>query len=350
MGEQCILVGNVGAVGVRRKQLSLVAAIMGSFVAGLDSTAVNVALPAIRANLGGGSRASSGCPMPICSRSGSLILVGGSLGDMFGERRMFSSVSAGFGASPCCARSRRASGCWSRPRAAGRVRRAAHPERARGDRRRVPAEERGAAIGTWTAWGGIATVVGPLAGGYLVDAVSWRLIFAINVPFVVATWCSSIAVPRAHGARRTRLDWLGAALTFSASPGRCSRSSVSPGRLGQPAGLGPRARRLVLLAFFLVHERRTPAPMLPLGPVPAAQLRVGNVQTLAMYGGLGLMFFLLVLFLQEVAGYTALAAGLAMLPTTLVMFVLSKRWGSSPTVRAAPVHGLARWSRRSAWR
>ncbi|MBV8218405.1 MAG: MFS transporter, partial [Solirubrobacterales bacterium] len=193
-----------------------------------------------------------------------------------------------------------------------------------------PREERGGAIGSWTAWSGIATVIGPLAGGWLVDAVSWRLIFAVNIPFVIATLVLvSIAVPaRAPGAKHAPVDWLGAVLTFFGLAGPVLALIRQP-EVGwsSPQVWLPGIGGLVLLGLFLEHERRTPAPMLPLDLFKRRNFAVGNVQTFAMYGGLGIVFFLLVLFLQEVAGYTALESGFALLPSTIVMFLLSKRMG-----------------------
>src|SRR5450755_1181054 len=209
--------GESPGAGSRRKRLVLAAAIMGSFVAGLDATAVNVALPAIRADLGGGLAGQQWVSNAYLLALGSLILVGGSLGDVFGERRVFSIGVAGFGLvsllcaiAPsievliACRALQGAFGALLTPSALALIVAA------------FPREERAAAVGSWTAWAGIATVVGPLAGGYLVDAVSWRLIFAVNIPFVLITLgLVYLAVPaRARGAGHARVDWLGAALTF----------------------------------------------------------------------------------------------------------------------------------------
>jgi len=315
----------------RRKQLALVAAIMGSFVAGLDATAVNVALPAIRADLGGGLAGQQWVANAYLLALGSLILVGGSLGDVFGERRVFSIGVAGFGLlsllcaiAPsilvliACRAVQGAFGALLMPSALAVIVAA------------FPRDERGGAIGSWTAWSGIATVVGPLAGGYLVDAVSWRLIFAVNIPFVVATLVLILrAVPsRDRGASHARVDWLGAVLTFLGLAGPVLALIRQPVvGWGSIQVWGPGLGGFALLSAFVAHERRTPAPMLPLNLFARRNFAIGNLETFAMYGGLGITFFLLVLFLQEVAGYRALAAGFALMPSTIVMFVLSKRMG-----------------------
>ena len=209
---------------ITRKQLALVAAIMGSFVAGLDATAVNVALPAIRADLGGGLAGQQWVSNAYLLALGSLILVGGSLGDVFGERRVFSIGVAGFGVvSLLCAIAPNIEVLIACRALQGGFGALLTPSALAVIVAAFPPEERGAAIGSWTAWAGIATVVGPLAGGFLVDAVSWRLIFAVNIPFVVITlMLVARAVPRArrrYGARSGRLA-------------RCrdSRSLAWPGR------------------------------------------------------------------------------------------------------------------------
>ncbi len=321
----------MAVVDERRKRLSLVAAIMGSFVAGLDATAVNIALPAIRTDLGGGLAGQQWVSNAYLLTLGSLILVGGSLGDLFGERRVFSIGVAGFGVvSVLCAVApsievliagralQGAFGALLTPSALAVIVGA------------FPPDERGGAIGSWTAWAGIATVLGPLAGGYLVDAVSWRLIFAINVPFVAITLVLvSMAVPaRERGAAHARVDWLGAALAATGLAGPVLALIRQPAAgWGSAQVWAPAIGGVLLLAAFLVHESRTAHPMLPLGLFARRNFAVGNLQTFAIYAGLSVTFFFLVLFLQQVAGYDALHAGLATMPSTIVTFALSKRAG-----------------------
>ena len=321
----------VAAPTSHRKQLALVAAIMGSFVAGLDATAVNVALPAIRADLGGGLAGQQWVSNAYLLALGSLILVGGSLGDIFGERRIFSIGVAGFGiVSVLCAVSPDIGVLIGARALQGGFGALLMPSALAVIIAAFPRAERGAAIGSWTAWSGIATVIGPLAGGYLIDAVSWRLIFAINVPFVIATLVLvKMGVPaRDRGGAHRTVDWLGAALTFFGLAGPV----LALIRLPEAGWTSPQVWAtglggIVLLVLFVLHEQRAKDPAVPLRLFRRRNFAVGNLQTLAMYGGLGVTFFILVLYLQEVAGYTALQAGLATLPTTLVMFTLSKRFG-----------------------
>jgi EmrB/QacA subfamily drug resistance transporter len=315
----------------RHKRLSLLAAIMGSFVAGLDATAVNVALPAIRADLGGGLAGQQWVSNAYLLSLGSLILIGGSLGDVFGERRVFSIGVGGFGVvSLLCAISPTIGfliACRALQGAFGAL---LMPSSLAVIVAAFPREERGGAIGSWTAWSGIATVVGPLAGGWLVDTVSWRLIFAINIPFVIATlMLVSLAVPpRKSTAQHGRVDWVGAMLTFFGLAGPVLALIRQPVvGWGSPQVWGPMIGGFALLAAFIYREAHTPAPMLPLGLFKRHNFTVGNLETFAMYGGLSVVFFILVLYLQEVAGYSALAAGFALLPTTIVTFVLAKRMG-----------------------
>ncbi len=314
------------------KRLALAAAIMGSFIAGLDATVVNVALPAIEDDLGGGLAGQQWVANGYLLALGSLILVGGSLGDIYGERRVFALGVAGFGIVSVV--------CAAAPTieilVAGRVLQGVFGALLMPSALAVivavfPPAERGAAIGSWTAWSGIATVVGPLAGGQLVDSVSWRWIFALNVPFVIATL---VLVFRAIPARppqeaHRRVDWAGAALAAGGLAGPTFALIRQPELgWGAPGVLVPLVAGVALFATFLVHESRTPAPMLPLELFRRHNFAVGNIETFSMYAGLSVLFFFLVLFLQQVAGYDALQAGFATLPTTLVMFALSKRAGA----------------------
>jgi EmrB/QacA subfamily drug resistance transporter len=193
-----------------------------------------------------------------------------------------------------------------------------------------PPDERGRAVGAWTAWGGIGTVLGPVIGGQLVDAASWRWIFAINVPLVLVTmWLILRVVPEGRRAtERKKVDVLGATLCALGLAGMTFGLIEQPLRgWDDPAVFLSLGIGALLFAAFLLWERRAPAPMLPLGLFKRRNFTIGNIETFSMYGGLGVVFFLLVLYLQGVAGYSALEAGAATLPTTVVMFALSMRFG-----------------------
>src|SRR3954470_24556085 len=304
---------------------------MGSFVVGLDATVVNVALPAIAADLGGGLAGQQWVSNAYLLALGSLILIGGSLGDLLGERRVFAIGVGGFGlVSMVCALAPTIEVLIAGRALQGVFGALLTPSALAVIVATFPPAERGAAIGSWTAWSGIAMVIGPLCGGYLIDATSWRWIFAINVPFVLATlMLIVVAVPqRPRMERRAPIDFAGAALCALGLAGPVFALIRQPALgWGAPGVVLPAAIGVALLAAFLLREAHTRDPMLPLGLFRRRHFSVGNAETFAMYGGLGITFFFLVLFLQQVAGYEALQAGIATLPTTLVMFLLSKRAG-----------------------
>ena len=315
-----------------RKQLALLAAILGSFVAGLDATVVNVALPAIREDLGGGLAGQQWVSNAYLLTLGSLILVGGSLGDLFGERRVFSLGVGGFGvASLLCAVAPSVELLVAARALQGVFGALLTPSALAVVVAAFPPAERGAAIGSWTAWTGIAFLIGPLAGGVLVDATSWRWIFLINLPFVALTLfvVAAAVEERPRDVLRPHVDLVGAALCAFGLGGPVYGLTRQP-EVGWAAAEVwlPIAAGVSLLAAFVAWERRAPQPMLPLGLFARRNFAVGNLETVAMYAGLSINLFTTTLFLQQVAGYSALDAGLATMPVTIVMFLLSKRRGA----------------------
>jgi EmrB/QacA subfamily drug resistance transporter len=316
---------------VPRKTLALVACILGSGMAFLDGTVVNVALPAMASDLGAGLALQQWVVEAYLLTLASFLLVGGSLADVFGRRRVYLAGVAGFAVTSAL--------CGLAPNAETLV--AFRALQGIAAAILVPStlgiivavfddDERGRAIGTWTAWTGIATVIGPLVGGVLVQAASWRWVFLINLPFALATAALTLyALPDDRPAgRRARLDVRGAALAALGLAGPVFALIEQPRQgWGSPLVWAPLAAGLLLLAAFVAVERRTRDPMLPFDLFRRRNFAYGNLATLAMYAGLGVPFFFLFLFLQQVAGYGPVEAGVALLPVTALMFVLSKRFG-----------------------
>ena len=194
-----------------------------------------------------------------------------------------------------------------------------------------PKAERGAAIGKWTAYGGIGILIGPLVGGQIVDVASWRWIFALNLPLVaLALFLAARAVPgRRATAKAARIDWAGAALAALALTG-ISFALIEQPVLGwsAPGVWGSLVAGVVFGAAFVRHEARTRDPMLPLALFARRNFSVANAQTFGMYGGIGILGFFQTIYLQQVAGYSALKAGVTGLVPTIVMFLFSARVGA----------------------
>ncbi len=310
------------------KRLALIASIVGSGVVFLDSTIVNVALPSIRASLHGGLAEQQWVVEAYLLTLSSLLLVGGSLGDLFGRRRIFAIGVAAFGAFSLLCAVAPSSGWLIAGRAVQGVAGALL----------VPStlalivdtfgeDERPGAIGTWTAYTGVATVVGPLGGGALVQATSWRWIFAINViPVLITLWLLS----RLPSDRRTpgHVDVVGALLCALGLGGPVFALIEQPRYgWGDPLVFLPLLAGIGMLIAFLVWERRSAHPMMPLTLFGIRNFAVGNLTTLTLYAGLGVATFFLILFIQQVGGYTPVQAGMSLLPITIVVFLLSRRFG-----------------------
>lgn len=308
----------------------LLATVLGSSVAMLTSTVVNVALPAIGRDFGAGVSGLQWVVNAYMLALASLILVGGSLGDRYGRRRIFVLGTVWFTvASILCALAptlpllvlarvlQGVGGALLTPGSLAIIQATFVPE------------DRARAIGAWAALGGIAAAVGPAIGGYLVETVSWRAVFVLNVPLalvavVAATW----HVPESRDPTTpAKVDVAGAgvgtlalaALTFG---------FISLGPQGaSPQVVGALVAGAAALVAFVVLERRLRSPMLPVGIFSSAQFTYANALTFVVYGALGVLFFLLVVYLQGAAGYSATAAGLAQLPVTLILLLLSARGG-----------------------
>jgi EmrB/QacA subfamily drug resistance transporter len=318
--------------GEPRGRWVLAATVLGSGMAFIDATVVNVALPRIGESLNAGL---SGLQWTINGYTltlASLILLGGSLGDRFGRRRVFVIGVTWFAAaSLLCGIARNIEmlvaaralqgigGALLTPGSLAILQSAFRPE------------DRARAIGAWSGLGGIAGAAGPFLGGYLVQAVSWRLIFLINLPLAIAVVAVTVRhVPESRDPQASRhIDVIGAVL------GAVGLGALTYGLIAwQDKGFGSAVVLLSLLigvgglAAFVVRERTAKDPMLPLDIFTSRLFNVTNLVTFTLYAALGGVFFWLVLQLQVVVGYSPLEAGISLLPVTLVMLFLSARMGA----------------------
>jgi EmrB/QacA subfamily drug resistance transporter len=282
-------------VDARTKRLTLIACILGSMVVFVDGTVINVALPSIRDDLDTGLAAQQWIVEAYLLTLSALLLVGGSLGDLLGRRRIFTAGLVGFGAtSVLCALAPTAELLVAARALQGVAGALLVPSSLSVITSTFPADERGAAIGTWTAWAGIAAVIGPFGGGLLVDTASWRWIFAINVPLVLATLVlvrtavrESVDTESSH-----RIDVLGALLAGLGLAGPVFALIEQPTHgFTDPIVYLPALIGAALLVAFVLHERRSSYPMLPLGLFRSRNFAVGNAATLLVYAGLNAATF-----------------------------------------------------------
>lgn len=307
----------------------MAATVLGSSLAMLDGTVVNVALPRIGEDLGaevaGLQWVLSGYTLTLAS----LILFGGALGDRVGRRRVFVWGTVWFaGASALCALAPNVTILVAARLLQGVGAALLTPGSLAIISASFDEEDQGAAIGLWSGLGGVAAAVGPLLGGWLVEVAGWRSVFLINLPLAVAVvWVSARHVPETRDPHPPeRLDVLGSALAALAL-GALTYGLIERAVWTVIAGL-------VLMAAFVVVERRSRYALVP-GSLFASRVFVAaNLVTLAVYAALGGVFFLLLLQLQIVSGYSPLAAGVASLPITVLMLLLSSRAG-----RWAQIHG-----------
>ena len=306
------------------------AAVLGAGIVMLDGTVVNVALPAIGRTFHSGLTTLQWTVTAYTLTLASFILVGGSIGDRYGRRRGFvigvvwfalASAACGLAPSPAVlifARALQGVGAALLTPESLAILQATFDPR-----------DRAQAIGAWSGLAGVATAVGPFVGGYLIQAVSWRLIFLINLPLVVAVvWIALRHVPETRDPTAGRLDAPGAALA-TVGLGALIYGLIEGTAAGWSAGRVVAALAVAIVAtlVFVLVERRTAQPMLPLGIFRARQFSGANLATFAVYGALGGALFLIPIQLQQVLGYSPLEAGTALLPITLVMLVLSPQAG-----------------------
>ena len=300
----------------------LIGTVLGSGMTALDATVVNIALPrlgtSLHATFAGLQWVVNGYTLSLAS----LILLGGSLGDRFGRRRVFTIGATWFVlASLVCAVApnvgvlvaarvlQGVGGALLAPGSLAILQASFH------------ADDRSRAIGAWSGLGGVTTAIGPFLGGWLVGSASWRWIFLLNVPLgAVVLYVAFAHMPESHDPEATgALDFWGAVL------GAAGLAGATYGLIDRSLAAG--SAGAVLLAAFVTVEARSSHPMLPLGVFRSRQFSATNAVTFFVYGAIGASLFLVGLVLQEALGYAPITAGVATLPITAVMLLFSARAG-----------------------
>jgi EmrB/QacA subfamily drug resistance transporter len=307
----------------------IAATVLGSGIAALDATVVGIALPAIGKDFHASVASMQWVVDAYTLTLAGLLLLGGSLGDTYGRRRIFVTGTIWFALASLA--------CGLAPNVVTLI--AARAVQGVGAALLTPGslaileasfteKDRPKAIGAWSGLGGVATAVGPFLGGWLISAVSWRLVFFINLPIAAAVVViASRHVPesKAPGPRRP-LDKMGAAAISLALAGvTYGLIAVSASGWASPEVLGSLAIGVALFVVFIRTERHGSSPMLPLEIFRIRQFSAANAVTFVVYGALGGALFLVPVVLQVVCGYSALAAGMALLPVTAIMLALSAR-------------------------
>ena len=306
----------------------LAATILGSSMAFVDGTAVNVALPVLQAEIDATASEVQWVVESYALLLASLLLVGGALGDRMGRRRIFASGVALFAVSSMA--------CGLVTTVSQLI--AARAVQGVGAALLVPgslailsasfdASKRGRAIGTWSAFTGVTAAVGPVLGGWFVENLSWRWVFYINLPIALVVLALLRRVPESDsGSKADRLDWPGAALAalglFGLAYGLTESSSKG---FGHPVVLGSLGGAAAVLLAFVFVEKRAASPMVPLWLFRSREFTGTNVLTFLLYMALGGALFFFPFNLLQLQGYSASEAGLALLPFILIMFLLS-RW------------------------
>ena len=309
----------------------VLATVLGSGIAALDATVVGIALPAIGDDFGAEVSSLQWVVTSYTLTLAGLLLLGGTLGDRFGRRRVFVAGVVWFaGASALCGIAPN-----------GDVLIAARALQGIGAALLTPGslsilqasfvqDDRSKAIGAWSGLGGVATAIGPFVGGWLISAVSWRLVFFINLPLAaVVVAIAARHVPETKDPTTGPVDVVGAATVTAGLVGVTYGLIEGPSRgWSAPVVLLSLLLGVALLVGFLLVERYRPHPMLPLAVFRSRQFSAANAVTFVVYAAIGGVLFLLPVVLQESGGYSPLRAGSALLPVTAIMLLLSARSGA----------------------
>lgn len=310
-------------------RLVLIIAILASFVAFLDGSVVSVALPAISREFGGGLLIQQWVNDAYLISLGTLILAAGSFSDIFGRKKILTIGLVGFLiTSVLCAVAINGEMLIISRGLQGIAGALLVPSSLALIISSFSGKAQAKAIGQWTSWTGIAFIIGPLVGGLMVDLLSWRLVFAINVIPIVISLLLLKRLEIEDSKTKSRIDTQGIILG-AIGLGSLVYALIEQGNYGwnNPLIWGTFIVGVVAMSSFILHERRTKEPMLPLELFHVRNFSVGNLATFFIYAALALQGFLIVIFLQQVAGYPATLAGLVSLPITILMFFLSSRFG-----------------------
>ncbi len=313
----------------------LLATVLGSGLAMLDSTVVNIALPTIGKDLDAGLSSLQWVINAYTLTLAGFLLLGGALGDRFGRRKVFLiGVSWFAGASLLCSIAPSAEALIAARALQGMGAALLTPGSLAILEASFASEDRAAAIGAWSGLGGIMTALGPFLGGWLVQSASWRWIFLINLPFAaVVVWVGLRHVPETRNENAERgLDFSGSALAVVGLAGLIAGLTAGPEQgWSAPIVLIPLIGGLLCLGAFVGVEQRSPHPLVPLGIFKAKQFSSANLVTFVVYAAIAGAFFLLPIQLQTVVDFSPIASGAALLPITIIMLFGSARAGRLAT-------------------
>ncbi|HSX18256.1 MAG TPA: MFS transporter [Candidatus Saccharimonadales bacterium] len=312
-----------------KRTLALIATIIGSGVVFLDGTIVNLALPKIAFNLHADFSDLQWIADGYLLSLSSLILLGGSLGDIFGRKRVYITGLIGFGTiSLLCGLSPNVGFLIAFRLLQGVFGALLVPGGLAIINTNFPREQRGAAIGTWSAWSGILAAIGPLVGGYVIDATTWRWIFFINVPLIVV--CGVLAakgVEESRDQRVRKVDVTGAILCILALAGITYGLIEGPVAQWHAKAIIPLVSGVLFGGLFLWYEHRNKDPMIHLALFRSRNFSASNIMTFGMYGALAGFMFSLVIYMQTKLGYSAIKAGASLLPVSIMLLLFSRRVG-----------------------